>query len=41
MPKNIHLELGAAHFIRGGFARSLGGTDTPSTCAYTSVTGTI
>ena len=41
LPRNVDLELGAAHFIRGGFARSAGGTGAPSTYVYTSVTGTI
>lgn len=42
LPKNLGLELGAAHLIRGTFARTApGGHSEPSTVIYTQVTGGI
>ncbi len=42
LPKNLLLDVGAAHFVRGSFARDApGGRDAPSSIFFTQVTGTI
>jgi hypothetical protein len=42
IPKNLDLEVGAAHLLRGGFAvEAPDGRQGPSTLAYVQVTGTI
>ena len=42
LPKNLVLEVGAAHFIRGGFAKHApGGRDAPASLVFTQLTGEI
>jgi hypothetical protein len=41
LPKNLDLDVGAAHLIRGGFAETAAGHDQPVTLVYTQLTGTL
>jgi hypothetical protein len=42
LPKNVDLDVGAAHHFRGGFAADApGGRDGSSTFVYAEVTGTL